>query len=128
MYSGTDRRIFRRVKGELAVKYSLNGNNKTYSTTTKNISGGGMRITLIKKLAPGTILDMEIFKYNSNISANFRGKVAWISKAPVKIKGKKKKYFEAGIKFIDLGFLYIGILINDLESRNTANPLSSRSL
>lgn len=125
MYKGIDRRVFRRVKGELAVKYGLNGNDMKYSTTTKNISGGGMAIALLEKLAPGTILDMELFKHNSNISAKFRGKVAWISKKPR--KGKKRKYFEAGIKFIDLGFLYIGILISDLESRNIATPLSSRA-
>lgn len=127
MYKGQDRRVFRRVKGELAVKYGLNGSTRKYSTTTKDIGGGGMGISLLKKLAPGTILDMEIFKYNSNISASFRGKVVWVSRRPLKGKNKKKKYFEAGIKFIDLGFLYIGILINDLESRNIANPLSSQS-
>lgn len=123
MYKGPDRRVFRRIKGELAVKYGLNGKNRRYSTATQDIGGGGMRITLLRKLAPGTILDMKIFKSNSNISARFRGKVAWVSATP--IKGKRKKCFEAGIKFIDLGFLYIGLLMSDLESQNISSRLFS---
>lgn len=123
MYKGIDRRVFRRVDGELAVKYGLNGRARKHCTATRNISGGGMRVPIFKKLAPGTVLDMEIFKQNSNISAKFRGKVVWVSRTP--IKSKKKKLFEAGIKFIDLGFLYIGLLIGDLESQNITHQLTT---
>lgn len=75
---GTDNRVFERVEGELSVRYSPQGSDREYCTTTKNISGGGMRISLLKKLEPGDLVDLEIFKYNTALSARCRGKVVWV--------------------------------------------------
>ena len=112
---GTDNRVFERIDGELAVRYSPQGSNREFCTTTKNISGGGMRVSLLKRLDPGTLLDLEIFKYNTDLKAICRGKVAWIWDEGI---GKEKKgLLEAGIQFIDTQFLCISRLIEYLEKQ-----------
>ena len=115
----TNNRIFERVEGELAVRYSPQGSNKEFCTTTKNISGGGIRISLLKKLTPGTILDLEIFRYNTDIKARCRGKVIWVWGESM--DKEDEQAFEAGIEFIDRQVLYIGRLTNYLETQGRKN-------
>lgn len=110
MYTGIDRRMFDRVDGIVAVKYSPVGSATENYATTKNISGGGMKVSLFRKLSPGTMIDLEIFKINSDSSARCRGEVMWITKTT----DKGRRCFEAGIKFIGLNFVYIGELIKEL--------------
>ncbi len=112
MRISTDNRVFERLDKELAVRYSPVGSNREFCTTTKNISGGGVRMSLLKSLSPGTILDMEIFRYNSNIKARCRGKVVWVWDEPM--SKETEEHFEAGIKFLDRQLLYISRLISDL--------------
>jgi len=112
----TDNRVFERVEGELAVRYSPLGSDGELCTSTKNISGGGIRTSLLKKLDPGTMLDLEIFRYNSEIKARCRGKVVWVWDEPM--DKQTEQYFEAGIEFIDRQLLYIGRLIEYLETHN----------
>ncbi len=117
----TDSRIFERIKGELAVRYSPQGSNIEYCTTTKNISGGGIRMQLLKKVPPGTILDLEIFKYDIEIKARCRGKVIWVWDEPM--DKKREQLFEAGIEFIDRHLLYISRLIDFLERSNLGDNI-----
>ncbi|MBU0759038.1 MAG: PilZ domain-containing protein [Candidatus Omnitrophica bacterium] len=121
MHLSIDNRLFARVDGELGVRYSPQGSDREYCTTTKNISGGGVRMSLLKKLEPGTVLDLEIFKYNTDLKAVCRGKVAWIWGEPM--SREKNQLFEAGISFLNQQLLYIGRLINHLETQNTGNIL-----
>lgn len=110
MYTGADRRMFDRIDGIVAVRYSPAGSSVEHYATTKNISGGGIKISLLRKLEPGTLIDIEIFKINSNSSARCRGEVMWIKRTAE----KGKRCFEAGIKFAGLNFIYIGELIKEL--------------
>ena len=120
MRTGVDNRLFERIEGELAVRYSPRGSDKEYCTTTKNVSGGGVRMTLLKRLRPGTVLDLEIFRYDSNIKTRCRGKVVWIWDEA--LDKKEDRLFEVGIQFLDPELLYLGRLINYLETQNS-NPL-----
>lgn len=121
MYIGTDNRIFERVEGELAVRYSPQGTNREFCTTTKNISGGGLRMSLLKRLEPGSILDLELFKYNSDLRARCRGRVVWVWDEP--LNKEAQQHFEAGIQFMDTKLLYIGRLIEYLERQKGDNLL-----
>lgn len=121
MRIGIDNRLFARVNGELDVRYSPHGSDREYCTTTRNVSGGGVRMPLLKKLEPGTILDLEIFKHNTDLSSRCRGKVAWVWDEPM--NREDEQLFEAGISFIDSQLLYIGRLINYLENQNSGNIL-----
>jgi len=120
MYSRSERRTFRRIEGEFPVRYTPSRGRREYRTVTKNISGGGMRITIFKRVPQGTILDLEIFRDDSGRNARCKGEVRWIGSA-----GKRKKALDAGIKFLDLSFLFIGNLIGDLESKKIAAQLKN---
>lgn len=121
MRIGTDSRIFERVEGELAVRYSPQGSNREFCSTTKNISGGGIRMPLLKRLDPGTVLDLEIFRYDTDIKARCRGRVVWVWDEPM--NEEKEQFFEAGVQFIDRQLLYIGRLISYLEGQNEGDIL-----
>lgn len=111
MYEGRDNRIFQRIIGEFAVRYSPQGSNEEFCSTTKDISGGGIRMSLFKGLNPGTILDIEIFGSDANINAKCRGRIVWLHQGI-------EQPFEAGIQFVDSKLLYIGRLIEHLENQN----------
>ena len=113
----TDRRIFERIDGELAVRYSPEGSNGEYSSVTRNISGNGVRISLNENLTPGTRLDIEIFRNSSNVGARCKGEVRWIYRLPTE---EKKKSFEAGIKLLNSSFLHIGKLIKEIKPESLA--------
>jgi hypothetical protein len=112
MIAKTDARVFERIDKELGVRYSPQGTNAEFCSTTKNISGGGIRMPLLKKLKPGSVLNLEIFKNKADFFIRCRGKVAWVWDAPADQKGEQ--LFEAGIKFIDPHLLYIGRLMESL--------------
>ncbi|MFH1854214.1 MAG: PilZ domain-containing protein [Candidatus Omnitrophota bacterium] len=114
---GIDNRLFARIEGELGVRYSPQGSDREYCTTTKNISGGGMRISLLKKLEPGTMLDLEIFKHSTDLKARCRGKVVWIWGEDM--NNQKEQMLEAGVSFINHQLLPIGRLIDYLEKEDT---------
>lgn len=115
MNIGTEGRIFERIEGSFTVRYSLLGNEEEFCATTKNISGGGIRVTLVKKLAPGTELDLEIARYTKGIKTRCKGKVVWIWDEPM--NGNHREHFEVGIQFINTRLLSIGRLINSLEDQ-----------
>ncbi len=112
MRLSTDNRLFERVEGELAVRYSPQGSDGEFCTTTKNISGGGVRMSLLKKLQPGAMLDLEIFKYSSKFKTRCRGKVIWVWNEPM--DKATEQHFEAGVEFLDKPLLYIGRLMESL--------------
>lgn len=112
MLAQNNKRLFERVAGEFAVRYSPQGADGEFCSTTRNISGGGIRMPLLKKVKPGTTLDLEIFKHGSEMVFRCIGKVMWIWDEPMnKIESH---IFEAGIKFLNPDLSCIGRLIDSL--------------
>ena len=107
MRVGTDRRVFERVEGELGIRYSPQGSDREFCTTTRDISGGGIKMMLLKELALGTILDIEMFRYDTDIRTRCRGKIKWIN----------EELLEAGIEFVNSKLLYIGRFIDFLQKK-----------
>lgn len=116
MLAESDNRLFERIDGELAVRYSPQGTDGEFCSTTRNISGGGIRMPLLKKIKPGTTVDMELFKYNTDIAFRCMGRVMWIWDAP--IDKKEDHLFEAGIKFLNPDLLHVGRLIESLKKNS----------
>ena len=112
MLAGNNNRVFERVSGELAVRYSPQGTDGEFCSTTRNISGGGIRMPLLKKLKPGTTLDMEIFKHNTDMAFRCMGRVVWTWDSLTDKKDEES--YEAGVKFLNPDLLYIGKLIESL--------------
>ncbi|NQV04867.1 MAG: PilZ domain-containing protein [Candidatus Omnitrophica bacterium] len=120
MYSGQDRRAFLRIKSELTVRYMAEGSKGEFCTTTRDISGSGLRIVLLEELSPGTFLDLEIFEKDSNTGIRCKGQISWISSSEVADKGAG--FFEAGIRFIDSDLLCVARLFKDLNMQDTGVP------
>jgi len=118
MLAGSDNRLFERMNGELAVRYSPHGTDGEFCSTTRNISGGGIRMPLLKKVKPGATIDMEIFKPDTSLSFRCMGKVVWLWDAP--INEQNDRAFEAGIKFLNPDLLNIGRLIDSLGKSRVA--------
>ena len=112
MLAGNNNRVFERVSGELAVRYSPQGTDGEFCSTTRNISGGGIRMPLLKKLKPGTTLDMEIFKHNTDTAFRCMGKVVWTWNAAS--DQKDGETYEAGVKFLNPDLSCIGRLMESL--------------
>ena len=112
MLAQNDNRLFERVSGELAVRYSPQGTDGEFCSTTRNISGGGIRMPLLKKVKPGATLDLEIFKHNTDMAFRCTGKVMWVWDAPM--DKKEDHVFEAGVKFLNPDLLNVGRLIDSL--------------
>ncbi|MFH1783133.1 MAG: PilZ domain-containing protein [Candidatus Omnitrophota bacterium] len=113
MNAQLDRRLFRRIEGEFAVRYAMQGSDREQYAITRDISGGGMKISVIKKMSPGSDIELVVFKNNSSTASRCRGEIAWVSKKP--IKRGQNKVFDVGIRFKESSFLCIGNLINDLK-------------
>lgn len=114
MYTVTDRRMFERVDGRLAVRYRWDDNDREQYASTINISGGGMRLSLFERLSPGTILDMEISRVNFDGNSRCKGEVVWVKNVSEVSRGKVG--FEAGIRFIGLNLIFIKEIIEDLKA------------
>lgn len=121
MKIGVDNRLFERIDGQLGVRYSPQGSDREYCTTSKNISGGGIRMSLLKKLEPGTKLDLEIFKHSTDMRVRCRGRIAWVWNEPM--NEKEGQLFEAGIEFMNTKLLYLGYLIAYLRAQNEQSDL-----
>lgn len=123
MYSGQDRRAFLRIKRELTVRCMAEGSKREFCTTTRDISGSGLRIVLLEGLSPGTLLDLEIFEKDSNVGIRCRGRITWLSSSEVADRGAG--FFEAGIRFIDSDLMCVARLFRDLKAQDTGVPFQN---
>ncbi|MFH1479461.1 MAG: PilZ domain-containing protein [Candidatus Omnitrophota bacterium] len=112
MDSRIDRRIFERIDAELAVRYNLKGSKKEHYALTSNLSGGGIRMSVLKKITPGTIVDMVVFRESSDAASRCKAEVVWVDTKPYNKNGNK--VYDVGIRFMESSFLCIGKLINEL--------------
>ena len=112
MHDGLDRRFFNRVAGEFAVRYMPHGASIEHFGLTKDISGAGVRIAIVKKMSPGTVLYLQIFKDETDCCAKCKGQVAWSYRI-----SKRKREFEIGVRFLEADLLYIGNLISEIENK-----------
>lgn len=98
-WSGKERRQHIRFNSSLEILYReekkphLNNNCRTV-----DISEGGMKLQMDKKLPKGTILDFKVMLPSSNKSAEVEGEVVWSEDVKERdVSGKR--LFNAGIKF-----------------------------
>jgi len=103
-----ERRLFERIKAAITVRHNAQGSPVRYYSTTRDISGGGIKLEAHNEFKPGTLLEVEMFNEGAGVSAVCKGKVVWIA-----VKGPDGTY-DMGVEFLDQSLLYIGRLIKDL--------------
>ncbi|MFP4466794.1 MAG: PilZ domain-containing protein [Candidatus Goldiibacteriota bacterium] len=101
MQENENKRVFERVNAETEAVYKILGetvdlfNSGYISTTTKNISKGGVCLKLKDRIKKGHIVKIGFELSDDLRPINTFCKVAWCS-------GTKEGY-EAGLKFISVG-------------------------
>ena len=95
-----ERRRFVRLSTLVKVEYAVIGkSSEELSSSTKNISLGGICLFLDDMVDMGTILELKMFIAQESLPINAMGKVVWIEEFGLG-EEDKRKHIEAGIEFI----------------------------
>ena len=105
-----DRRIFERLDGIVNIRYAVRSRDKVKAETLpRNIGGGGVGLCITEKLAPGTLMELEITVPDNPQKVIFGvGEVLWAKPFGVIQTEQNVNLFETGIKFVDIDPLAIG--------------------
>ena len=97
---GIERRRTQRLDIPIPVRYRLSWNRKDFSeqVLTKNISGGGMCLSLKQPLKAGTKLKMSLYFPSDPVPIESLSEVAWCRRNPL----KKKTLFDVGIRHLKI--------------------------
>jgi Tfp pilus assembly protein PilZ len=83
-----------RIENSLRISYQIANDAMHADCLTTDISEGGIRLNLFKRLEVGTTIKLCIYFQDLAQPTYVIGKVAWIKKTP-----DKKYPYEAGIQF-----------------------------
>ena len=102
MWDGVDRRRFLRAEYPCLIKLSKSALPlEAILTHTENISVGGVRVIIGKKIEVMAEVDLEIDLMDTLPTITSRGTISWVRTAPSKRKGGPVRY-DTGIQFIAL--------------------------
>ncbi len=107
-----DSRIFERIDGNLNVRYSqvLPENSEEFFTESKNLSGGGIRLSLNRGFKKGDTVRLRIsVPFSSKIEVRGFGRIVWL--------WENTETFDAGVEFMNQDLLQVGRLYSYLESQ-----------
>jgi len=93
------RRNYVRVPILLNVMYRVKGDEKIYTTSTKDLSGGGMKIVLPEMLKIRDILQVRLELPSPESPIDCEGKVVWIDTEEILNNNKLEKISYAGVEF-----------------------------
>ncbi len=88
-----ERRNYVRADGLVLVNYKFPGLSLEGKSSAYDISGAGVRLTVARKLEPGTPAELEMYLPGSSQPILAKAEVIWADKC------KKTDYFYAGLKF-----------------------------
>ncbi len=109
----SDRRIFKRVPGEFQVSVNKKRGKNQELGYTKNISGGGLCLSLFRKVRKGLMLELELLRRGYTGSFPCKGEVVWVAR-----NGGDNR-FDVGVRFTDTDLLYVAKLMKDLKGRDS---------
>ena len=85
-------------KKDFGVPGNVDGAQNT--STSKDISAGGIRLILREGVQAGDILELEI-RLSADKTIQCKGKVAWVEKFVITGADEETKY-EGGVQFLDM--------------------------
>jgi len=96
-----ERRVFERIGAPMKIKYEvLKEAPRTDLAAVKDISGTGIRLSLLEKLDDGTNLKLLLEMPDGKEKAvTVYGKVVWARKVEITGNDKSSGYYETGIEF-----------------------------
>ncbi|KPK38946.1 MAG: hypothetical protein AMJ78_09245 [Omnitrophica WOR_2 bacterium SM23_29] len=101
VWSGIDKRRFRRVSFECVITVKKRGTSLVFQTHTENASGGGICVILEKELFKYTSVELELSLPDDFPPVRCQGTVVWSIKRAEYVQ-KKPSQYDTGIEFVDL--------------------------
>jgi c-di-GMP-binding flagellar brake protein YcgR len=97
-----ERRKFVRLNSRLPVVYKVVGEDQGFSSLTRNVGGGGIALFTEKRLAPGTVLEVEVAFANRPRPVRFTASVIWSGALILQEGDRRPRAYEAGVRFLDV--------------------------
>lgn len=99
-----EKRRFPRICCNVEVEYTLTQSDscEVHTTSSKNLSRGGIRIIALEKLQVGQCVDIKFSLPETEEVIFAKGKVAWIEEFLVG-SGISSTAYDSGIEFTNLG-------------------------
>lgn len=97
-----EKRKYARIPDGARVVYKVMGVKGEHLTPALDIGSGGLRLPLLEKIKPGTLLELNILLPDNQ--EPFFGLVKAVWQSPKAAQGKNgETYYETGIEFIKVG-------------------------
>lgn len=97
-----EKRLYERISVPVKLKYEVKNRPKlTKETVSRNLSGGGICISLREKLLPNTHLAMVVEIGRGDDLINLNGKVVWNRRVEILEESGPNVYYDTGIEFIN---------------------------
>ena len=107
-----ERRIYERISVPVKLTYEVKTRPKIIKdSVSKNISGGGICLSLQEKLLPKTNLAIKIEIGNGKDVINLSGVVVWSRRVEIVQKTGPATYYDTGIEFLDADPININRII-----------------
>ena len=103
VWEGGERRCFTRVNSDMPVRYNFSKmSNNAKAVETKNISIGGICMSIDEKLALHDQVSLEIELPGLSASINAKGEIVWVKENRSQSGRAGIRHFDVGIEFKDL--------------------------
>ena len=130
-----EERLYERLNLPIKVNYEVSTRlRELKGATTRNISGGGICLSLLEKLLPDTKLKMNIkipkvtSRQRSGVPSReaeeaksedyeILGKVVWARRIEVTSEGAPSAYYDTGIQFLETDPIIIGKVVAHFHGR-----------
>lgn len=100
-WNSKERRKFVRIKFPCEL-HAYDSKKEPISTYTENISAGGIRVLITKRLIPSSIIKLDLYGINDK-SIICKGKILWVFRRKNPLDKKNTTlYFDTGIEFYDI--------------------------
>lgn len=90
-----ERRTYVRVLSELQLRYAVVEGEKAEKTSTRDVSGGGLRLVMNEKPRKGDIVAIEVDVPARSRAVSAKAEIVWVSKV-------ENDLWEAGINFTEI--------------------------
>lgn len=108
-----EKRLFKRFELPFKLKYELKNRPMLQKEELgRNISGTGVRLSLVEKLLPKTELTLKVEIKDKTDVVTFNGKVVWARRIEITDNSGFKMLYETGIEFDELNTINTNRIIN----------------
>ncbi|MDP3703147.1 MAG: PilZ domain-containing protein [Candidatus Omnitrophota bacterium] len=97
-----ERRKFVRLQSRLQAKCWVIGTEEPLSSTSRNIGGGGISLFTKRRLAPGTVLGIEVSFPGRAAPVRFKGEVIWSGELIASDGQELRIPYETGVRFLEI--------------------------